>query len=82
MQVDIKQIDPVTKEITITVEASKAQADYQKYLAKSAKRIQIPGFRKGKAPLARVEREYKESIVASFLEDATDDYFGQGKIKH
>lgn len=82
MQVDIKQIDPVTKEITITVEASKAQADYQKYLAKSAKRIQIPGFRKGKAPLARVEREYKESIVASFLEDATDDYFGQAIIKH
>ncbi|HPV14666.1 MAG TPA: trigger factor [Candidatus Cloacimonadota bacterium] len=82
MQVDIKQIDPVTKELTITVEASQAQEEYRKYLEKSAKRIQIPGFRKGKAPLARVEREYKDSIVTSFMEDATDKYFGQAVIEH
>lgn len=82
MQVDIKQIDPVTKELTITVEANQAQEEYRKYLAKSARRIQIPGFRKGKAPLARVEREYKDSIVASFMEDATDKYFAQAVTEH
>lgn len=82
MQVDIKQVDPVTKELTITVEASQAQDEYRKYLEKAARRIQIPGFRKGKAPLARVEREYKDSIVASFLEDATDKYFGQAVTEH
>lgn len=82
MQVDIKQLDPVNKELTITVEAPQAQAEYQKYLAMSAKRIQIPGFRKGKAPLARVEREYKESIVSSFLEYATDKYFEQVVQEH
>ncbi len=82
MQVDIKQIDPVTKELTIMVEASQAQEEYRKYLEKSARRIQIPGFRKGKAPLARVEREYKDSIVASFMEDATDKYFGQAVTEH
>lgn len=82
MQVDIKQIDPVTKELTITVEASQAQEEYRRYLEKAARRIQIPGFRKGKAPLARVEREYKDSIVASFLEDSTDKYFGQAVTEH
>ena len=58
MQVDIKQIDPVTKELTITVEASQAQEEYRKYLEKSAKRIQIRVFARAK----HLWREWNVSI--------------------
>jgi len=82
VQTDIKQLDPVTKSITITVDAETATKDYQKFLNHSARDIQIPGFRKGKAPLPMVERMYGETMKEYFLKDATDDYFNQAISEH
>ena len=82
MQTDIKQLDPVTKSITITIDAETAARDYQKFLSRSARDIQIPGFRKGKAPLPMVERMYGETVKDYFLKDATDDYFNEVIKEH
>lgn len=82
MQVDIKQMDPVTKEIHITVDAETAGKAYQKFLLRSARDIQIPGFRKGKAPLPMVERIYGETVKEYFVKDSIDDYFNEAVREH
>jgi len=82
VQTDIKQLDPVTKSITITIDAETVAKDYQKFLSRSARDIQIPGFRKGKAPLPMVERMYGETVKEYFLKDATDDYFNEAIKEH
>ncbi|MCB5229417.1 MAG: hypothetical protein LHW44_05075 [Candidatus Cloacimonetes bacterium] len=82
MQVDIKQLDPVTKEITLTVDAETANNDYQKYLAKSARDVQIQGFRMGKAPLPMVEKQYGPQISEYFIKDSIDEYFGKAAYEH
>ena len=53
--------------ITFTVEASKFDDAIMDVFKKSAKYFNIPGFRKGKAPMNIVERYYGDEI---FYEDA------------
>ena len=52
--------------LEITVEASKFEEAIKKVYFKSAKYFNIPGFRKGKAPLQIVEKYYGKEI---FIED-------------
>ena len=82
MQTDIKQISPTVQEVTITVEAEKAGEAYQKFLQKSAKRFEVPRFRKGKAPLSMVERLHGERIKDLFEEDYAIDVFNEASQEH
>ena len=56
--------------LEFTVEAAKFDEAIQKVYVKSAKYFNIPGFRKGKAPLAIVEKHYGKEI---FYEDAFNE---------
>ena len=56
--------------LEITIEAEKFDEAIKKVYFKSAKYINIPGFRKGKAPMAIVEKYYGKEI---FYEDAFNE---------
>jgi len=56
--------------LEITIEAEKFKEAIQKVYFKSAKYFNIPGFRKGKAPMQIVERYYGKEI---FYEDAFNE---------
>lgn len=56
--------------VEITVEAEKFDAAMKKVYFKSAKYFNIPGFRKGKAPMQIVEKYYGKEI---FYEDAFNE---------
>ena len=56
--------------LEITIEASKFDEGIKKVYAMSAKYFNIPGFRKGKAPMAMVEKQYGPEI---FYEDAFNE---------
>lgn len=56
--------------ISFKVEAEKFEEAIKNVYAKSAKYFTIPGFRKGKAPFALVEKRYGDAI---FYEDAFND---------
>lgn len=58
----------------ITVEAEKFEEAMKKVYFKSAKYFNIPGFRKGKAPMQIVEKYYGASI---FYEDAFNEIAGE-----
>lgn len=82
MQTEFKQIDPTTKEVVLTVEAEKVDAAYQKYLLKAAKSLEVPGFRKGKAPLNMVTRLHGDRIKDYFEKDYVDEAFGEAVREH
>lgn len=63
-----KNVNEVSLEIT--VEAAKFSESIKSVYIKSAKYISIPGFRKGKAPLAIVEKTYGKE---AFYEDAFNE---------
>ena len=59
--------------VEITVEAQKFEDAIKKVYFKSAKYFNIPGFRKGKAPMQIVEKYYGKEI---FYEDAFNEVAG------
>ena len=61
--------------LEITVEASKFDDAMKKVYFKSAKYFNIPGFRKGKAPMNIVEKYYGKEI---FYEDAFNEVASEG----
>ena len=56
--------------LTFNIEAEKFEDAMKKVYAKTAKYFNIPGFRKGKAPMQLVERQYGSAI---FYEDAFNE---------
>ncbi|MCB5257627.1 MAG: trigger factor [Candidatus Syntrophosphaera sp.] len=74
MQTDIKPINEVCSEITVVIEAEKVAEAYKKYFNKKAQELEIPGFRKGKAPQNLIEKlhgpEIKEDFEIKFAVDA------------
>ena len=60
--------------LKITVEAEKFDEAIKKVYFKSAKYFNIPGFRKGKAPMQIVEKYYGKEI---FFEDAFNEVAGE-----
>ena len=60
--------------LEITVEAAKFEEAMKKVYFKSAKYFNIPGFRKGKAPMQIVEKYYGKEI---FYEDAFNELAGE-----
>jgi trigger factor len=73
-------------ELTLTIPKDTVTGEYQKIVNKYAKTLQVKGFRKGKAPIAVIEKKYGsalqeeamytmiESTVEKTLENVEDDY--------
>lgn len=64
-----KKIDTNTYELTVAVDAAKFAEGIAKVYARDCKKIEVPGFRKGKAPQKMIEKMYGESV---FFEGAVE----------
>lgn len=82
MQVEFNAINAVTKEINITIPAEDATKAWEKYLRKAAKQVDVPGFRKGKAPLSLIERTHSAMLKDYFLKDSVSDFFEEAAKEH
>lgn len=82
MQVEFKDVNAVTREVTITLDAEYVEKAYQKSLIKAARGIQVAGFRKGKAPLTMVERMHGDAILDYFQKDMVDEAFDEAAKEH
>ncbi|WMJ79479.1 trigger factor [Clostridium sp. MB40-C1] len=70
MNTKIEKIETNVVKLEITVEKEKFNEAIQKAYKKNAKKFNIPGFRKGKAPMNIIKRYYGEGV---FYEDAIND---------
>ncbi|WP_039652017.1 trigger factor [Clostridium tyrobutyricum] len=67
MNVKVEKIENNVVKMEITVESEKFNEAVKKAFAKNAKKFNIPGFRKGKAPMNIIKKYYGEGV---FYEDA------------
>jgi len=70
MSLQVEKLEKNMAKLTIEVSAEKFEKAVQKAYLKNKNKINIPGFRKGKAPRAMIEKMYGASI---FYEDATNE---------
>lgn len=73
MKSEIKEISSTQKEIHLQIDADVVKAAYGKASQKYAKNANIPGFRKGFAPLDVVRMRFKEEIKSEVLQIVVPD---------
>lgn len=63
MKVSMEKIEKNVVKLEITVEADKFNEAMKKSYKKNVKRFNVPGFRKGKAPMNIIEKYYGEGVL-------------------
>jgi len=69
MMFQIHNLSATRKECTIDYSKLDLQNQFHVKLNALKGRVQLPGFRKGKAPLHQIEANYRESIVQDLLDE-------------
>lgn len=68
MKTELKEISPTQRELHIEIDADSLKDAYGKVSEKYARAANVPGFRKGYAPLDVVRLRYKEEIKNEVLQ--------------
>jgi trigger factor len=77
VKVEIEDVSQCVKELEITVDSAEALQEYNKVLRSFKNYVVIPGFRKGKAPLNMIERNYGENAKEEFFNQKLGEYYKQ-----
>ena len=69
MDINIKDLVNCKKELEAVLTYEELTPHFEKAMIDYRKKVQIPGFRKGKAPIQIVKKMYGDSIEYSALEE-------------
>ncbi len=72
MQYTVEDLSPVKKKITVTVPADEVDAALNRTVAQYRSRVSLPGFRKGKAPMAMVEKRLAQDIYGDAINEVVN----------
>lgn len=64
-------------QLDVTIPQADVSQNYQELLAKYAKNVQLPGFRKGKVPLNIFEKKYGEALKGEVAGDLIEKALGE-----
>ena len=82
---EIEKIEKSAVKLTATIAKEDVASGYKSNLAKYAKNIQLPGFRKGHVPTSVLERKYgeglKQEIVGDLIDQALNEIFSAEDMK-
>lgn len=76
MKVDIQEISPVERKLSVEISPDRIDQEIEKALQDAARTHQFKGFRKGKAPLKLVERYVKrEALLPGVIDDLVPEVY-------
>lgn len=78
----IEEIGPCKKQLRIEVPAPAVEAETDRVVGEFARKAKIPGFRKGKVPVAIVRRQFGEEIRREIVERIVPRYWRQAAAEH
>lgn len=67
-QSDIQELDPVQREMRVTVDAEETSREVQRVTRQLVRHARLPGFRPGKAPAALVKTRYRDTLQQEVVE--------------
>lgn len=82
MKTELREVSPTQKELTIEIPAEIVKESYGKVSKRYADRANVPGFRKGYAPLDVVRLRFKEEIKSDVLQDVIPQQVTEAIRKH
>ena len=77
MKLDVKEKDQIKRDISIEVDPESLRGLKEKVLDKINKEVNIPGFRKGKAPIDLIEKRFADLVKQELLKEAIPFYYNK-----
>lgn len=75
MEINVKEINSYTQEMTVGLEWKELSDDFNKFIGKFGKQIKMPGFRPGKVPRPVLIKQFLPLIESQFVEDNVQKYY-------
>ena len=75
MKIAVEEISPVKKLIKIEVPEDVVAHEFSQAYSDLNRRVQIPGFRAGKAPLSLLEKRYAQTVEGDVIRRLVPDYY-------
>lgn len=75
MEIKINELDASTREVEANYTYEEIKADIEKEVAKQAKKLQVPGFRKGKVPASLLKKMYGDALEYEAAEKVANNKF-------
>jgi len=82
MKSELKDISPTQKEIHLQIDGEALKAAYGVVSKKYANRANVPGFRKGHAPLDVVRIRFRDEIKSEVLQQVVPEHMTNAIIEH
>ena len=74
MDINLKEINSYTQELTVGLEWAELSDDFNKFIGKFGKQIKMPGFRPGKVPKPVLMKQFLPLMESQFVEDNVQKY--------
>jgi trigger factor len=68
MQLDIKDIDSVSKEATVTLTVGEVSSAFATIYNQIGQRVSLPGFRRGKVPMGHLRKKFSRDAASEVLQ--------------
>ncbi len=75
MDINLKEINSYTQELTVGLEWNELSDDFNKFVGKFGKQIKMPGFRPGKVPKPVLMKQFLPLMESQFVEDNVQKYY-------
>ncbi|MEE9288893.1 MAG: trigger factor [Bacteroidota bacterium] len=75
MEVTVNDVTESEQEMEINISANELVLHFEKAYNKARPKIEVKGFRKGKAPLSMIKKLYGEAIEQESLDEITNDLY-------
>ena len=75
MEVKVNEISTSEKEVEVTMTYDEIKSDIENEVKKQSKKIQMPGFRKGKVPLSMIKKMYGDALEYEASEKVANSSF-------
>jgi len=84
MQIEKKDLDNLTSQLTIKIDEKDYTGKVEKKLKEYKKNMEMPGFRKGKVPMNLIKQKYERALIAdevnNQMQEAVNNYLQENKV--
>lgn len=77
MRVDVENLSPVEKKVTVEIDPGRVVQELDKAYAGLGRRVKLRGFRPGKAPRQVLERNFKDDVERQVTETLVREAFAE-----
>jgi trigger factor len=82
MNVAVEELGSCQKKLTISISAEEVNKEFQTVVKDLRKKIAIPGFRKGKASISTIKRQFRREISAEVKEKLLESSLKDALVEH